>query len=233
MMRWRRRTQTHSQRTGRDMNSDKIILDLCGGTRAWSKPYADAGYDVRVITLPEHDVRRYQPPDNVYGILAAPPCTMFSFCRTNAKKPRDLRSGMDLVTACLDIIWHCQYRLDSDQQKYSPLKFWALENPFYGSLSWFLGRPALVFNPYDFGDAYQKKTSLWGKFNELKKNPVRLTEKMKKSAKTNSYLHKIGTKFDMLKTKDIAPEHYGKHDRQARRAITPPGFAKAFMEANQ
>jgi len=27
-------------------NSSKIILDLCGGTGAWSKPYADAGYNV-------------------------------------------------------------------------------------------------------------------------------------------------------------------------------------------
>lgn len=26
-------------------NSDKIILDLCGGTGAWSKPYAEAGYE--------------------------------------------------------------------------------------------------------------------------------------------------------------------------------------------
>lgn len=55
------------------MNSDKIILDLCGGTGSWSKPYAEAGYDVRVITLPEHDVRTYIPPRGVYGILAAPP----------------------------------------------------------------------------------------------------------------------------------------------------------------
>ena len=37
-------------------NSHKIILDLCGGTGAWSKPYANAGYDVRVITLPDYDV---------------------------------------------------------------------------------------------------------------------------------------------------------------------------------
>ncbi len=63
----------------------KIILDLCGGTGAWSKPYKEAVdthgeniYDVRLVTLPEHDVRTYIPPDNVYGILAAPPCTMFS-----------------------------------------------------------------------------------------------------------------------------------------------------------
>ena len=56
-------------------NSEKLILDLCGGTGSWSKPYKDAGYDVRVVTLPEHDVRLYQPPQGVYGILAAPPCT--------------------------------------------------------------------------------------------------------------------------------------------------------------
>ena len=86
------------------MNRDKIILDLCGGTGAWSKPYKDAGYDVRVITHPKHDVRELVPrelgtPTNeifwdvyikgVYGVLAAPPCTQFSFARTNAwLKPR-------------------------------------------------------------------------------------------------------------------------------------------------
>lgn len=98
----------------------KIILDLCGGTGSWSKPYRDAGYDVRVITLPEYDVReplfsmgrlflhhyRRDKPDSygevcslkdVYGILAAPPCTMFSFARTNAKKPRDLKEGIEAV----------------------------------------------------------------------------------------------------------------------------------------
>ena len=63
-------------------NKNKIILDLCGGTGAWSKPYQDAGYDVRIITLPDYDVRLYIPPiDDVYGILAAPPCTEFSFAK--------------------------------------------------------------------------------------------------------------------------------------------------------
>lgn len=32
-------------------NKDKIILDLCGGTGAWSKPYRDNGYTVFNITL--------------------------------------------------------------------------------------------------------------------------------------------------------------------------------------
>lgn len=43
------------------MNSNKIILDLCGGTGSWSKPYKEAGYDVRNITLPEFDVLTYEP----------------------------------------------------------------------------------------------------------------------------------------------------------------------------
>ena len=38
------------------MNERKIILDLCGGTGAWSAPYRENGYDVRVITLPEYDL---------------------------------------------------------------------------------------------------------------------------------------------------------------------------------
>lgn len=209
----------------------KIILDLCGGTGAWSKPYADNGYDVRVITLPEYDIRTYKLPDEpIYGILAAPPCTMFSDARTNAKIPRNLVEGMDLVYACLNLIWQAQFRIKSDQQKYSPLRFWALENPWYGRLKWFLGKPAFEFSPWEFGDAYKKRTALWGYFNEPKKNPVEMTKEMIDKCKTNS---RPLPKFDYMKSKDIHPEKFGQLDRQARRAITPAGFAKAFYEANK
>ena len=113
--------------------SKKIILDLCGGTGAWSKPYKDAGYDVRLLTLPDFDVRNWKNTwlgkyeSNVYGILAAPPCTMFSLARTKAKKPRDLREGMECVRACLDIIWSFMEILQDTRKKTLPLKFWALE----------------------------------------------------------------------------------------------------------
>jgi len=224
-------------------NGKKIILDLCGGTGAWSKPYKDAGYDVRVITLPDYDIRNYQPPKNVYGVLAAPPCTMFSFARTNAKKLRDLKEGMECVRACLDIIWACMEVKQETKKKTLSLKFWALENP-NGMLKFFLGKPAFKFNPYDFGDQYQKNTHLWGWFNEPKKNPIELTAKQKELHKTNSQplpvlkpyksLNKeLQKKFDKLASREIAPEMFGKLDRQARRAITPAGFAKAFYEANQ
>ncbi|MDR1001701.1 MAG: hypothetical protein LBL82_00300 [Oscillospiraceae bacterium] len=38
-------------------NSGKIILDLCGGSGAWSIPYKEAGYDVRVITLTAYPLK--------------------------------------------------------------------------------------------------------------------------------------------------------------------------------
>jgi len=211
-------------------NKDKIILDLCGGTGAWSEPYRKAGYDVRNITLPDYDIINWEFDEQwtevrmrinrgeIYGILAAPPCTMFSLARTKTKKPRDLREGMECVRACLNIIWSVMEVKQDTRYKTLPLKFWALENP-KGMLEYFLGKPAFEFNPYDFGDQYQKRTCLWGHFNEPKKNPN----------KTNS---QPLPKFDYMKSKDIHPEMFGKLTRQERRAITPAGFAKAFFNSN-
>ena len=194
----------------------KIILDLCGGTGSWSKPYKDAGYDVRVISMPDYDVRTYQPPKGVYGILAAPPCAQFSWARTNAKKPRNLRAGMEIVQACIRVVHECQWMTQYRYQKYTTLKFWAMENPSKGFLFQMWGKPWFEFDPYDFGDNYRKRTALWGNFNAPEKKPIKCT----------------APKFDKLLTREIHPEFYGKLDRQARRAITPQGFAKAFFKAN-
>ena len=86
-------------------NHEKIILDLCGGTGSWSRYYQLAGYDVRNITLPEYDVLTYRAPENVYGILAAPPCTEFSVlnCKAEARE-RKPDEGLKIVMACLRIM---------------------------------------------------------------------------------------------------------------------------------
>ena len=182
----------------------RIILDLCGGTGAWSKPYKDNGYDVRLITLPEHDVRTYQPPDNVYGILAAPPCTHFSVSGAQYWKEKDADGrtfeDITILTACLMII----ARTNS--------KFWVIENPV-GRMRKMLGEPQLIFNPCDYGDAYTKKTYLWGKFNPLVKTPV---EPIRVN-KQGSWIQSLGSKSE--KTKML-------------RAITPQGFANAFYKEN-
>lgn len=199
----------------------KIILDLCGGTGSWSKPYKDAGYDVRNITLPMYNVFHYIDlvPENVYGILAAPPCTMFSFARTRAITPRDFVKGMKTVKACLEIIWKARER--------GKLKFWALENP-KAYLRQFLGKPPLTFEPYEYGDPYFKKTDIWGYFNLPKKTPVEVPEDIKiacqKGRRTGKYLPKL-------------PEDYLKPENErtetAQKAMTPQGFALAFYKANK
>ena len=143
-------------------NSQKIILDLCGGTGSWSKPYVEVGYDVRLITLPENDVRLLDiPKENIYGILAAPPCTYFCRMRMCRGRPTDemFADGLSVVSACLRII------------TMSSPKFWALENP-QGYLNKWLGEPNLKFHPYEFGDAWTKNTWIWGNFSLPIKNPV-------------------------------------------------------------
>jgi hypothetical protein len=141
---------------------DKIILDLCGGTGAWSKPYKDSEYDVRLITLPEQDVRKYTPPDNVYGVLASPPCTHFAVSGARWWKDKDeslLQTALDIVCSCLNII------------EISKPKFWCLENPV-GRLKHYIGNPIMYFQPCDYGDPYTKKTCLWGIFNKPIENKI-------------------------------------------------------------
>lgn len=187
----------------------RLILDLCGGTGSWSKPYREAGYTVELVTLPCFDVRRYMAPENVYGVLAAPPCTMFSVARQRAKKPRDFREGMEVVEACLKLIWQCRYD--------GALKFWAMENP-RGYLRQFMGRPAATFEPWEYGDEHSKKTDLWGYFN------------MPKKAFDSKHL--FVKEQDAHWQNPSRPQGFEKLTRQEVRSITPSGFARAFYLAN-
>jgi site-specific DNA-cytosine methylase len=216
-------------------NKNKIILDLCGGTGAWSRPYKEAGYDVRNITLPEYDVGNWQVGygsnhvdilfkvmnrtdilefqaitiKNVWGILAAPPCTMFSLARTTAKKPRDIDGALEVVRDCLDVIW-----------KAKPT-FWAMENP-RGLLRKFMGKPAFTFDASEFGETYNKHTDLWGYFNEPKKK--------------REYKRYKSTDKNTRKLPDI-PKDYKIDTTMSRiaikRSITPKGFSEAFYKANK
>jgi hypothetical protein len=199
-------------RTGRP----KIILDLCGGTGAWSKPYREAGYDVRLITLPEHDVRTYEPPADVWGILAAPPCTEFSLAK--GSKPRDFAGAIEIVAACMQIIWNCRAQ--------GGLRWWALENP-KGFMRQFLGSPAFSFEHWNYGDDQIKPTDLWGYFNAppfvFRQKPLHMTI-LYPGGRIN------GRGWSKPK---CPPEYEGMNlSRASLRAITPPGFAQAFFNAN-
>ncbi len=182
------------------MSESKIILDLCGGTGAWSKPYQENDdYSVICVTLPDYDVRTYKPPENVYGILSAPPCTHLAVSGARwwkEKGEEKLFEGLAIVDACMRIIL------------ISNPVFWCLENPV-GRLVRYLGKPVMYYNPCDYGDAYTKKTCLWGKFNKPKISPVIPDKK--------------------------SPIHYmpPSLERSRLRSVTPPGFAQAFYEANK
>jgi len=199
---------------------DKIILDLCSGSGSWSHPYDMAGYDVRCCTLPDCNIRIFSPPNGVYGILAAPPCTEFSRAK---RRKGDHNFGMEIVSICLDIIKKC-----------NPV-FWALENPI-GDLPKYLGKPSYMFHPWWFGDPWTKLTYLWGQFNK----PEILYNKWEDVPKIEGLYIRPGREKPSL-----ACQHLGHKklihqmdglcasDDAEFRAITPPGFAKAFFKANQ
>jgi len=170
----------------------KIILDLCGGTGAWSKPYANSGYDVKIITFPQYDVRFYKPPNKVYGILAAPPCTHLAVSGARWWKKKGISAlfeALAIIDACMRIILLAQP------------KFWALENPT-GRLIHYLGKPTFTFNPCDYGDPYTKRTCLWGEFNIPKKNPVDPINK--------NFIHYIGPGPNRQKKRSITPSGFAK-----------------------
>jgi hypothetical protein len=189
------------------MNKDKIILDLCGGTGSWSKPYLDAEYKVYNITLSEYDLLDEKTVKhciglNPYGILFAVECTPWAnsgACWFDKRTSREIFYYSQLLVKGLRIIME------------SNPKFWCIENPV-GKMRNFLGDPVMTFNPCDYGDAYKKRTLLWGKFNSnLKKNEV-----------------------DPIIP---SPFHQNLGGKSARtkmlRSMTPQGFAKAFYEVNK
>jgi len=204
------------------MNTKKIILDLCGGTGSWSKPYLIAGYDVRVITLPDYNVLDYTPPENVYGILAAPPCTEFSIAK--GSRPRDLEYAMRVVEACMRIIWKCRLQ--------GGLKFWAMENP-RGLLRQFLGVPSYTFEQWQFGEKKIKATDIWGYFNRpkpiVKIKPAGLTVVWPNGRVNGRDWSKVECPAEYAA---YISQFHGDDKRAALRAITPAGFALKFFQAN-
>lgn len=144
------------------------VLSLYDFTGNWSRPYLEAGYDVRRIDLRHGlDVRLFEAlPYPVRGVLAAPPCTIFSVSGARwwqGKGEQQLLDGLALVDAC------CRIVLVHRPQ------WWVIENPV-GRLNRWLGEPLMYFDPADYGDPYTKRTCLWGHFKMPFKRRVIATE---------------------------------------------------------
>jgi len=202
-----------------------VILSLFDYTGGWSRPWREAGYyveqvDVKlnqgqgqdVLQIDRSWLRWLQSVGQVYGVLAAPPCTDFAGSGAQYWPVKD-RNGttarsLKLIRKTLWIV---------NQLKKEGLVFWSLENPV-GRLNRLV--PELChygpwyFQPWWYGDPYTKRTGLWGEFNrELPRTPVR----PRKVCAQGSWVQALGGKSE--RTKEL-------------RSTTPPGFARAFFQAN-
>ena len=172
----------------------RVIYDLCAGTGSWSKPYKEAGYDVRRVEFKDgQDVRLLEiPKEKVHGVLCAPPCTHFASSGARwwkEKGAEPLLEGLSVVDACLRFIVATEP------------EWWVLENPV-GRLVHYLGPPKMYFNPCDYGDPYTKKTCLWGDFTPPPKTPVEPTE--------GSKMHKIPPGPERNKLRSITPPGFAR-----------------------
>lgn len=188
----------------------KTILSLCDYTGNWVKNYKKAGYQViqyDTALSPDHDVRllEFDPKLKVHGIVAQFPCTHFAGSGARwwkAKGTAALLEALSIADACSRAV--LIYR--------KTLNWWVFENPV-GRLKRFYGPPLMTFQPCEYGgyvngDAYTKRTCLWGEFNIPVKKPVPPVE---------------GSKMHLLPPSE---------DRAMLRSVTPLGFARAFFEAN-
>ncbi|MEK7766782.1 MAG: DNA cytosine methyltransferase [bacterium] len=202
----------------------KTVLSLFDRSGNWSRPYAEAGANVVQLDLKLGvdimDLDCAWLSENVLeangtvdGILAAPPCTDFAVSGaqywTAKDKSGQTAKSLELVRQVL----RCVEYLKPD--------WWAMENPV-GRLNKLL--PELkqygpwYFQPHDFGDAYTKRTGLWGRYvppmplwsGDKSVQPVRVCSQ-------GSWLQKLGGKSEKTKT---------------LRSATPMGFARAFFAAN-
>jgi len=205
-------------------NSGKLIVSMYDYTGNWVRNYIDAGYPVILwdkkiegdilagFTRLQIQIEEIGLP--VYGLLAACPCTDFAvsgarwFTEKDIAKPGDepFESSTELHVALVLIVLHMVDR-------FKPTGFWVIENPV-GRIETLVPelKPfrRMSFNPCEYGDPYTKKTILWGQFNsQLRKNPV--------LPLYGSLMHNVvpGPK------------------RAEIRSTTPPGFSKAFFDANR
>lgn len=137
----------------------KTILHLCADLGSDSYPFqCDENYRVirigksyGVENLTKETLLRDFGVNEVHGIIANPVCTDLSRARTGGKA-KDIESGMFLVNHCLRIV---------DEVK---PKWWALENPAPSALRQVLGKPRLVYQPWEYGSPWTKKTALQMRF---------------------------------------------------------------------
>ena len=130
----------------------KLILHLCADLGSDSYFYQqDSNYEVLMVGE-DIGVENFSTDREVYGVIANPVCTELSTAR-GFHLENDMEKGMFLVEHCMRIITEVKP------------KFWVIENPANGRLKDVLGKPKLVYQPWQYGSPWTKKTGLLGEFS--------------------------------------------------------------------
>lgn len=227
-------------------NGRRIILSLFDHSLVWCGPYIKNGYTVIPFDIQDDGIdlltcessyiagdiigdKLDRPPYEVYGILAAVPCTEFavSGARWFKEKDRDGRTekAVQLLKRTIGIINYFSYdprtntiaEFDADEAYLAypdaGLRFWALENPVgrINRLHPYMKQfGPKYFEPYWYGSPYTKKTGLWGIHNFPEPtNKVEPTE--------GSRMHKL----------------FPSPERANIRSKTDENFSNAFYQVNQ
>lgn len=181
------------------------------------RPWAEAGWECYCVDTQHSircpradgnihyvwgDVRSWEPPARPAILFAFPPCT--HLCASGARDWRQkswplLRDGMDLFFAALQAA------------RWSAVPY-MIENPV-GRISGIHGGCEHAFDPWEYGDGYQKKTCLWTGGGFVMPPPTEAS----KPAACDQRIWKCPP----------GP------DRANLRSATPEGFARAVFAANE
>lgn len=201
----------------------KTILHLCADIGSDSYFYQiDSDYEVILIGK-EIGVENYHPDKDIHGIIANPVCTEFSTA-IGFHKAEDT-PDLTILHSCCRII------------KEADPKWWVIENPYNGTMKKYLNHPQLIYQPWQYGSPWTKKTALWGNFKKPlmeynKWEQVPKNEKLYirpgRSKPSLAFLHKSAI-YDIP---EFEPFIDKVDDDNGFRSLCSQGFAKAFYEAN-
>lgn len=148
-------------------NAMRTVISLFDVSGVIAQPWVEAGYNVVSYDLQTGaDINEFDAEnlieqhgnDEVWAILAQPPCTDFANSGAQWWKAKDAdgrtEASNELVRQTLRTI-----------ELFRP-PVWVMENPM-GRIATQnkLPAPTLVLDPWHFGDPYTKRTQLWGRFD--------------------------------------------------------------------
>lgn len=149
------------------VNANRTVISLFDASGVLAQPWVDAGYNVvtydlqsgaDISTFDAENLLDQHGNDEIWAILAQPPCTDFASSGARWWKEKDAdgrtEASNELVRQVLRTV-----------ELFRP-PVWVMENPV-GRIKRLNALPntRLQFDPWHFGDDYTKRTLLWGKFD--------------------------------------------------------------------